>query len=201
LNRSSTVVDAYHFRQQLGDAIVREQVAFADVVVINKADVVAEERLELLSKEVRSLNRTATIIMATHSQVAAEILLGIRRFSLPTLLEIEPELLNDVPHDHEHDASIQSFGLVESGALDPDRFNRWINRLVQQQGQQLMRMKGVLHFHSEPRRFHFHSVHMLLEASPGRAWRAGEVRDNRFVVIGRNLDMRSLREGFVDCLQ
>jgi G3E family GTPase len=72
---------------------------------------------------------------------------------------------------------------------------------VQQQGQQLMRMKGVLHFRSEPRQFHFHSVHMLLEASPGRAWRTGEVRDNRFVVIGRNLDTRRLREGFVGCLQ
>jgi G3E family GTPase len=196
-----TVVDAYHFRQQLGDAIVREQVAFADVLVMNKADLVAEEALELLKQEVRSLNRTAVVITATHSHVPADFLLGVRRFSLPTLLEIEPELLSDAPHDHEHDASIQSFGLIESGALDPDRFNRWINQLVQQQGQQLMRMKGVLHFRSEPRQFHFHSVHMLLEASPGRAWRTGEVRDNRFVVIGRNLDTRRLREGFVGCLQ
>jgi len=196
-----TVVDAYHFRQQLGDAIVREQVAFADVVMMNKADLVAEEALELLKQEVRSLNRTAAVITATHSQVPADFLLGVRRFSLPTLLEIEPELLNDAPHDHEHDTSIQSCALVETGALDPDRFNRWINQLVQQHGQQLMRMKGVLHFRSEPRRFHFHSVHMLLEASPGRPWRTGEARDNKFVFIGRNLDMRRLREGFVDCLQ
>ena len=196
-----TVVDAYHFRQQLGDATVREQVAFADVVVINKADLVAEEALELLKDGVRALNRTAAVVTATNSQVPADFLLGVRRFSLPTLLEIEPELLSDAPHDHEHDASIQSCALVESGALDPDRFNRWINQLVQQHGQQLMRMKGVLHFRSEPRQFHFHSVHMLLEASPGRAWRVGEARNNKFVFIGRNLDMRGLREGFVDCLQ
>jgi G3E family GTPase len=196
-----TVVDAYHFRRQLGDAIVREQIAFADVVVMNKADLVAEGALELLDQEVRSLNRTAAVVTATNSQVPADFLLGVRRFSLPTLLEIEPDLLNDAPHDHEHDASIQSCALVECGALDPDRFNRWINQLVQQHGQQLMRMKGVLHFSSEPRRFHFHSVHMLLEASPGRPWRVGEARDNKFVFIGRNLDMRRLREEFVDCLQ
>jgi G3E family GTPase len=196
-----TVVDAYHFRRQLGDAIVREQIAFADVVVMNKADLVAEGALELLDQEVRSLNRTAAVVTATNSQVPADFLLGVRRFSLPTRLEIEPDLLNDAPHDHEHDASIQSCALVECGALDPDRFNRWINQLVQQHGQQLMRMKGVLHFSSEPRRFHFHSVHMLLEASPGRPWRVGEARDNKFVFIGRNLDMRRLREEFVDCLQ
>ncbi len=196
-----TVVDAYHFRLQLGDAIVREQVAFADVVVMNKADLVAQEALELLKQQIRSLNRTATVITAIHARVPADSLLGVRRFSLPTLLEIEPGLLNDTPHDHEHDASIQSCALVETGALDPDRFNRWINRLVQQHGQQLMRMKGVLHFRSEPRQFHFHSVHMLLEASPGRPWRAGEARDSKFVFIGRNLDLRLLREGFVDCLR
>jgi G3E family GTPase len=176
-------------------------VAFADVVVMNKVDLVVQEELELLTQEVRSLNRTAAIITATGSQVPADSLLGVRRFSLPALLEIEPDLLSDAPHAHEHDSSIQSCALVESGALDPDRFNRWINQLVQQHGQQLMRMKGVLHFRSEPRQFHFHSVRMLLEATPGRPWRVGEARDNKFVFIGRNLEMHRLREGFADCLQ
>jgi G3E family GTPase len=195
-----TVVDAHHFMQQLREEIVREQVAFSDVVVMNKIDLVAEEALQLIRQQVRALNRTAAVITATNSQVPADSLLGVRRFSLPTLLEIEPDLLGGAPHDHEHDTSIQSGALVEAGALDPDRFNRWVNQLVQQQGQQLMRMKGVLHFRSEPRQFYFHSVHMLLEARPGRPWRADEARSNKFVFIGRDLDMPGLRDGFLDCL-
>jgi G3E family GTPase len=64
-----------------------------------------------------------------------------------------------------------------------------------------MRMKGLLNFTSEARRFHFHSVHMLLEAMPGRRWADDESRDNRFVFIGRDLDSEQLRQGFLDCLQ
>jgi len=72
---------------------------------------------------------------------------------------------------------------------------------VQSNGQQLMRMKGLLNFASEARRFHFHSVHMLLEAVPGPRWASDEERLNRFVFIGRDLDSEHLLQGFLDCLQ
>jgi G3E family GTPase len=78
-------VDPCHFRQQLGDVIVREQLAFADVVVMNKADLVAEESPELLRLAIRALNRAAVAITATNSQVPTDPLLGVRRFSLATL--------------------------------------------------------------------------------------------------------------------
>lgn len=194
-----TVVDACHFARQLEDEIVREQVAFADVVVINKSDLARTDELANLEERVRTLNRTASVLRAERSRVPPQTLLGTRRFSLPALLAIEPDLLDETAHDHEHDSSIQSCALVEAGALDPERFNRWINELVQERGAQLMRMKGVLNFRAEPRRFHFHSVHMLLEASPGRPWQRGEPRDSRLVFIGRGLDAESLRASFLDC--
>ena len=86
------------------------------------------------------------------------------------MLAIEPGILQD-EHDHEHDNSITSCAVETNHALDPDRFNRWVNQLVQQQGQHLMRMKGVLNFSGEARQFYFHSVHMLLDAKPGRPGR------------------------------
>jgi G3E family GTPase len=195
-----TVVDALHLRQQLDDDIAREQVAFADVILINKLDLIAQDELIAIERTIRSLNPSAAIITSTRSQIRADALLGMRRFSLPTLLAIEPDLLDEGAHDHEHDTSIQSCALVEKGDLDATRFNRWINELVQQQGQQLMRMKGVLNFHAEARQFHFHSVHMLLEAAPGRAWLKDESRENKFVFIGRNLDFPQLRESFLSCI-
>ena len=196
-----TVVDAANFGTQLADEIVREQVAFADVVVLNKVDLVDAAALHALEQQIHGLNRTARVIGAHRSDVPRELLLGTRSFSLPNLLAIEPDLLDEGAHDHEHDMSIQSCAVVEAGALDPERFNRWINQLVQQRGSRLMRMKGILNFQSEPRRFHFHSVHMLLEASPGGAWRPGENRENRFVFIGRDLDTAELRDGFLNCVE
>ena len=201
-----TVVDAHHVRDQLLDTqmpenIAREQIAFADVVIVNKVDLADERSLIGLHELIRDLNRTALIVKADHGRLPKDALLGVSRFSLPALLDIEPDLLDDGAHDHEHDESIQSCALIESGTLDPDRFNSWVNRLVQEQGQQLMRMKGVLHFRAEARQFHFHSVHMLLEARPGRPWGRDEIRDNRFVFIGRDLDMPRLRAGFRECMQ
>ncbi|MCS3470881.1 G3E family GTPase [Pseudomonas sp. JUb42] len=195
-----TVIDALHLSGQLSDEIVREQIAFADTLILNKTDLVSQDTLASIRNQVRLINRTATVVQTNHSQVAAGALLGTKRFSLPNLLMIEPDILEDEGHDHEHDASISSCSVITSGALDPDRFNRWINQLVNDQGQRLMRMKGLLHFFSEARRFHFHSVHMLLEAMPGRRWEESEIRDNRFVFIGRDLDSEQLRQGFLDCL-
>jgi G3E family GTPase len=195
-----TVVDALHLNGQLSDEIVREQIAFADTLILNKTDLVSQQALANIGNQVRLVNRTASVLHTAHSRVPVDALLGTRRFSLPNLLMIEPDILEDEGHDHEHDASISSCSVVTSGALDPERFNRWINQLVNDQGQRLMRMKGLLNFSSEARRFHFHSVHMLLEAVPGRRWEDHETRDNRFVFIGRDLDSEQLRQGFLDCL-
>jgi G3E family GTPase len=195
-----TVIDALHLSGQLNDEIVREQIAFADTLILNKTDLVSQDTLASIRNQVRLINRTATVVQTNHSQVSVDALLGTKRFSLPNLLMIEPDILEDEGHDHEHDASISSCSVVTSGALDPDRFNRWINQLVNDQGQRLMRMKGLLNFFSEARRFHFHSVHMLLEAMPGRRWEESEIRDNRFVFIGRDLDSEQLRQGFLECL-
>jgi len=195
-----TVIDALHLQGQLGDEIVREQIAFADTLIVNKVDLIGADTLADISAQVRLINRTAALLPARHSQIAVDVLLGTRRFSLPNLLMIEPDILEDEGHEHEHDASISSCSVVSGGSLDPDRFNRWINQLVNDQGQRLMRMKGLLNFSSEARRFHFHSVHMLLEAVPGRRWEDDEPRDNRFVFIGRDLDSEQLRQGFLGCL-
>ena len=195
-----TVIDALHLQGQLGDEIVREQIAFADTLIVNKVDLIGADTLADISAQVRLINRTAALLPARHSQIAVDVLLGTGRFSLPNLLMIEPDILEDEGHEHEHDASISSCSVVSGGSLDPDRFNRWINQLVNDQGQRLMRMKGLLNFSSEARRFHFHSVHMLLEAVPGRRWEDDEPRDNRFVFIGRDLDSEQLRQGFLGCL-
>jgi G3E family GTPase len=194
-----TLVDAAHFQRQIGYDIAREQIAFADLIVLNKVDLLAADDIAPLERHLHVINPTAAIIQTKNAEVATGALLGVHRFSLPNLLVIEPGILQD-QHDHEHDTSIMSCAVETNDALDPDRFNRWVNRLVQQQGQHIMRMKGVLNFHGEARQFYFHSVHMLLEAKPGKRWQSTETRQSRFVFIGRHLDSTVLPRGFLDCV-
>jgi G3E family GTPase len=194
-----TLVDAANFQRQIEDTIAREQIAFADLIVLNKVDLLKAEDILPLERGLRTINPLAAIIRATNSHVAIDALLGVYRFSLPNVLAIEPGILQE-EHDHEHDTSITSCTVETSHALDPDRFNRWVNQLVQQQGQHLMRMKGVLNFSGEARQFYFHSVHMLLDAKPGRPWPSSETRQSRFVFIGRHLLREELQHGFLDCV-
>src|SRR5262245_21816127 len=193
------VVDAANFQRQIDDTIAREKIAFADLIVLNKVDLREPTELAKLERNLRAINPVAAIIRTTTSEISPDALFGVSRFSLSHVLAIEPGIRQD-EHDHEHDNSIASCAVETNQALDPDRFNRWVNQLVQQQGQHLMRMKGVLNFSGEMRQFYFHSVHMLLDAKPGRPWPPAETRQSRFVFIGRHLDRAGLQYGFLDCV-
>lgn len=196
-----TMVDALHLLLHVDDEIVREQVAFADVVVINKTDLVDAPALAATGRALAQLNPTALVLHAQRAQVSWRELLGVQRFSLPNVLAIEPDLLDGSAHDHEHDASVASVCVGVDEALDATTFNRWMNQLVLAQGRQLMRSKGVLCFHGEARRFHVHSVHMLLDGQPGRPWQAQESRRSQLVFIGRGLDAAALQDGLRGCLR
>ena len=179
--------------------IAREQIAFADLIVLNKVDLLEAEDVAPLERHLRAINPTAAIIRTKNAEVAADTLLGVPRFSLPNLLAIEPGLLQD-EHDHEHDNSITSCAVETRHALDPDRFHRWVNQLVQQQGQHIMRMKGVLNFHGEARQFYFHSVHMLLDAKPGERWKSAEGTPEPIRVHRPPSRRTVLQRGFLDCV-
>jgi G3E family GTPase len=194
------VVDARHAHAQLADDIAREQIVFADRIVINKTDAATAAQRAALAGMISTLNPTAKLDFTTHSAVDVNALLGVRSFSLDNLLSIEPDLLDDGAHDHEHDNSIASCAFVLPGEVDAGRFNRWVNQLVQTHGQQLLRMKGVLNMRGEGRRLYFHSVHMLMDTRFGKAWARDEVRESRFVMIGRGIDAAAMREGLLDCI-
>jgi G3E family GTPase len=194
------LVDALHFHDQLHSEIAREQVVFADRIVINKTDLVQPADVAGLVSSIRSLNPAAAVDFASHSAIAVDSLLGRRHFSVDHLLSIEPDFLDEDAHDHEHDDSITSCAVVLPDSLDATRFSRWANQLVQSHGRRLMRMKGVLSLHKEERRLHFHSVHMLLDSCFGKAWERGERRDSKLVMIGRDLNVSEMREGLLGCV-
>ena len=100
---------------------------------------------------------------------------------------------------HHHDQEISSVGISEAAALDPKKVNDWLSYLLQSNGQNIFRMKGVLNFKGEPRRYVFHGVHMTFDGQLERAWGAS-LRLSRLVFIGKNLDRRELEAGFLSCL-
>ena len=194
-----TLVDSKHIPSQISSHEAEEQIAFADVIVLNKADLVSPDELDTLESEIRQRNTVATIFRACHADVKMENLLGIQGFDLKNVLSVAPDILSE--DDHQHDDSIQSICIERTGAVDPKKFNRWLFDLSQEHGRNILRMKGILNVNDEPRRFVFQGVHMVIDTKPGRPWGSNETRGNELVFIGRHLGKMSLEEGFESCLK
>jgi len=192
-----TVVDALHVGRQLDNEQAREQIAFADVIIVNKTDLISEPDLDGVVERLRSLNPLARIHRASQCDVDLSHVLGIGAFDLRNALKLEPQLLDDVSHEHAED--IVCVSIREPGARDEVRFTQWLNQLVQIQGKDLLRIKGIIDLEGERRRFVFHGVHMTLDGRPGKPWKPGEPRVNELVFIGRTLDAVALRSGFDAC--
>ena len=193
-----TIVDAKHIWEHFDSNEAQEQIAFADRLLINKTDLVTVEELALLEKRIRQVNVLAAIHRTQNCEVNIDAVLGIQAFDLRNALAIDPELLSDITH--EHDQSVRSLAIFIRGTVNSRKLTSWLTQLVQANGRDIFRIKGILNVDNEERRFVFQAVHMLFDGRPGRPWRIGEARKNELVFIGRNLDERRLREGFYACL-
>ena len=84
---------------------------------------------------------------------------------------------------------MQSISLRSDKPLNPDKFFPWVQDLVQKEGPNILRCKGILAFKDDDARFVFQGVHMILDGDQ-RPWKDGEKRDSRIVFIGRNCRAR-----------
>ena len=194
-----TVADAVHLNTQLGEHHeAEEQVAFADVVVLNKTDLVDAGDLKGVETRIRKINPYAKIIRTAHCEAPLDNILGLDAFSLDRVLEVEPDFLES-DHDHEHDDDVKSVSFVSETPLDLDKFETWFGNLLRTHGQDILRSKGIIEFLGVDERYVFQGVHMLMDASPMGNWPEGKSRSSRMVFIGRNLESMNLLEGFEAC--
>ncbi|MBR1139840.1 MAG: GTP-binding protein [Bradyrhizobium sp.] len=217
-----TVADAKWLSDRLKDAPeAKNQIAFADVIVLNKTDLVTKPELAEVEARIRAINPYARLHRTERCQIAISDVLERGAFDLDRILEIEPEFLNagddhDHHHDHDHghdhhhhhdhglkhyhDEEMQSLSLRSDKPLDPSKFMPWLQNLVQIEGGKILRSKGILAFQDDDDRYVFQGVHMMLEGDHQRKWKPDEVRQSRVVFIGRELPEDAIREGFERCI-
>lgn len=193
-----TVVDAKHIHQHWESDEAQEQIAFADVILLNKVDLVTEEELADLERRILDMNAMVKIYRTQNSDLPIESILGVKAFDLDRALEVDPEFLNE--DAHEHDESVYSFAIVEEQPLDSEKLSAWVSDLLQTKGPDIFRMKGILNLAGEANRYVFQGVHMIFDGRSDRKWKPDEPRRSELVFIGRNLDEDELRQGFRACL-
>ncbi len=219
-----TVADAKWLKERLKDAPeAKNQIAFADVILINKTDLVTPAELTEIEARIRGINPYARLHRTERAKIDIAEVLGRNAFDLDRILDIEPAFLDageahDHDHDHDHDhgdghhhhdqgglkhyhdEDMQSVALRNDKPLNPDKFFPWVQDLVATEGQKILRCKGILSFKDDPERFVFQGVHMILDGDHQRAWGADEKRDSRIIFIGRKLPEEKIRQGFEACV-
>ena len=194
-----TVADAVHLDAQLGEHHeAEEQIAFADVVLLNKTDLIQSENLESVETRIRKINPYAKIIRTARCDAPLEEVVGLNAFSLDRVLEVEPDFLES-DHDHEHDDDITSVSFVSETPLDFEKFQTWFGKVLQTRGQDILRSKGILDFDGLDERYVFQGVHMLMDGSPMGDWPKDKPKSSRVVFIGRDIENMGLKEGFEAC--
>jgi G3E family GTPase len=223
------LVDAKHLPLRLKDSREAEdQIAFADVVVLNKTDLVNADELRDVEAAVRAINPGARIHRTQRAGVALDEVLDRGAFDLQRAVDNDPHFLaaHDHDHDHEcgpdcdhdhhhhhdhhdhhhhdhgpspiHDVTVQSVSL-RAGQMDPRKFFPWLEKLTQAEGPNILRLKGIVALKDDPDRYVVQGVHMILEGDHQRAWKEGEKRESRLVFIGRELDPERLKRNFEAC--
>mmetsp|Transcript_34008 Transcript_34008/g.55191 ORF Transcript_34008/g.55191 Transcript_34008/m.55191 type:complete len:585 (+) Transcript_34008:94-1848(+) len=199
-----TVVDCKWIVERLkeekqGENEAVEQVAFADVLLLNKTDLVDKKRLEEVKKQVRVLNGEAKMIETKYSRVDLAEVMDIGGFSLDKVLQKDEEFVN-FDQEHEHDNSVSSCGFTLDGELDMGRFNKFIQKMMVEKGVDLYRSKGVVAIEGMAKKFVFQAVHMLFGGEPTVNWKRGEKRVSRFVFIGKNLNPEEIKKDAEACI-
>ena len=211
-----TVVDAKHLPLRLKDSKeAADQIAFADLILLNKTDLVNAEDLHEIEHAIHHINNFAKIIRSERCQVPLDQILGRGSFDLDRILAQAPEFLEEHDeHHHDHDcdceechghhhehhhheekshietAGISSLSLTSEKPINPVAFEQWIGELRATKGPDLLRYKGILDLEGHNMRFAVQGVHMMIEGSELAPWPQGTKRQSRLVFIGRALDAK-----------
>ncbi|OVA12066.1 CobW/HypB/UreG domain [Macleaya cordata] len=216
-----TLVDCKHAMQHLDEVKPRfvvneavEQVAYADRIILNKVWI-SHFYFFTFYSNTSSINRMAQIKQAKFGAVDMDFVLGVGGYDLDRIeSEVQVDGSHGAIHQHEaghehhkehhhnhvHDSAVSSVSIVCEGTLDLDEVDDWLERLIDEKGEDLYRMKGILSVNDSDERYVFQGVHSTLDGCPGKRWGPDEKRINKLVFIGRNLDEAALRKGFKGCL-
>lgn len=183
-----------------------EQVAFADVLILNKTDLVSNEELSNIKKKLKGINIHAPIIETQYSKVPVDKVINIKAFDLDKTLEMDDGFL-DIDAEHQHDSSISSFGIHIEGEFKMYELNQWLRKLMMEKGQDLYRSKGILAIMGSDDKYVFQAVHMMMNLDSSsnlgmahKPWQEGEKKINKFCFIGKNLNKEEMIKDLRECI-
>ena len=194
-----TLVDAKHAPKQLDEFHeAQEQVGFADRILLSKTDLTKEDETEQLIKRLKRMNPRAPIKKVHFGDAPIGEVLDIRGFNLNAILELDPEFLTSIAHEH-HD-EVESFVFKADKPFDGQKLENFLSGMIQMYGPDLLRYKGILWMKGKKERVVFQGVHMMMGGDMGKPWGKNEKKSSLLVFIGKRLPKDLFIAGLEECL-
>src|SRR3954462_1070250 len=199
LDSTIALVDAKHAAKQLDEFHeAQEQVRFADRILMSKTDRVCEDEVKSLSQRIRKMNPRAPIKPVHFGNAPLDEVLDLRGFNLNAILELDPNFLTDIAHEH-HD-EVESFVFRSKKPFNGEKLEQFLSGMIQVYGPDLLRYKGILWMKGNPRRVVFQGVHMMMGGDMGKPWTKNEKKQSILVFIGKKLPRDLFVAGLEECL-
>ena len=212
-----TLIDAENFDNVVLDTEVgRAQVIYGDILLLNKCDLVSEERLEAVEQQLRAVKNDARILRSVKGDVPLPLLLSVGLFESDKVSSPADDGRSHDhghhhhSHEHEHDhhshshshshndhQDIEGFTSMSFQSDGPFSLRKFQNFLDNQMPQEVFRAKGILWFNESERRHVFHLAGKRFSIDD-TDW-TGD-RKNQLVLIGRDIDNTTLREQLQACV-
>ena len=168
------------------------QVAYSDIVVINKRDLATDEQINSLIERVREINQLAEIYVCEYGQ--ADVRPSLNRSLYEQIRDAKPQV-----SERKYMDNIQTVVISESRPLDKDKVNAWINDLFETKGFKLLRSKGFLYFCNDEYRYEFQGVRRSFHSYANQKWREDEEKKSVIVLIGEGIDKEDFQTAFSAC--
>ncbi|XP_023754207.1 uncharacterized protein LOC111902625, partial [Lactuca sativa] len=210
LDSIMTVVEAKNLRFQLKkhqdsstfpEAFL--QIAFADVVILNKVDMVSPDVLEELEKEIHNINSPTNIVHSMRCQVDMSIVLDCKAYDdshvahLEQLLEENKSLITKDLHD----SGVRTMCICDSRQLDLDKVRLWLEEILwdMKYDMDVYRCRAVLNVVNSDELHIVQAVKEIYEIVPTRKQKIQEDKTNKIMFIGRSLNEDILIESLRGC--
>ncbi|MDD2396522.1 MAG: GTP-binding protein [Tissierellia bacterium] len=189
------IVDAEYGQLNLDEyKVAKHQVAFADVILLNKVDLVNDEEIDVLEKRIHNINSMAKIYRTQYGRVKLDNIMNIDLYKqLKDLSNICKEEKNSVDN-------IKTVVLSENRPMDKKKVNDWIQDLFTAYGNKLLRSKGFFYFKNDDYRYEFQAVRKTYHSKADKKWEDSEERKSVVVLIAEDeIDSAMIQKSFSSC--
>lgn len=189
------LIDSKNFIQQIDrNPEVKKQISSANIILLNKVDLITESVLEQIKQKIIEINTDVEFLESQYAIVPIDNIFHKYKFRM---IDEIPKFIQKVKHTENVGTKLIEF----EGEVNSHYFGIWLDLLFFQCAENLYRMKGILHFKNEDCRIYFQCIHDYVELSKGPLWENEDLKINQIIVIGPNLDYQLIESGFKSCVK